>query len=151
MHVPPDSPVVLMCSLFPITRVLLVPLEIYRSSGDVRISHFKGIGMCSLFLSPNFIYPSSILSLIPEVRLISFFYPSESSSVFIALTTSSRYPVTILSYLCQCFPLFSQCHSRHTPSLFINHLDQLSPLSTPQPPTLVQVSLPLVWTIEPAS
>ena len=48
---------------------LLVPLQIYRSASNRRISDFEEADGCALFLSPYSLPPFGILSLVPEVRL----------------------------------------------------------------------------------
>ena len=132
---------------FMVAPLLLVPLEIYRSTSNWRISHFEDVDVCGLFLSPYSWPPFSILPLVPEACL-TLPSVSESSSVITALITNSRYLAAILSCLCQGCPLFSPGHRCHTPSLFIKNLDWVF-LSTQQPSTFVQVLLPLVWTVEP--
>ena len=48
---------------------LFVPLQIYRSASNRRISAFEEADGCALFLSPYSLSPFGILSLVSEVRL----------------------------------------------------------------------------------
>lgn len=121
---------------------LLVPLQIYRSTSNRRISDFEEVDGCALFLSPYSLPPFSILSPVPEVCL-SFSSLSELICVY-----RFNHQLQVSRHTSLFVPVLPTVILLLYTSLFIKNPNWVF-LSTQPPSTLVQVPLRLVWTAEP--